>query len=411
MNGELCPDDPDPAAGQRPPSPSWGGGGGGGPTAVQRGASPPTLSLPRKGGREAHTILARLARLAVLLAFFATPALPQGFADMGAPAKGFALPDRATVLTFPQDHGPHPDFRIEWWYLTANLEGPDGTPYGLQWTLFRTALAPGDSGGWESSQLWMGHAAVTTSETHLVAERLARGGVGQAGVTVGGEAPFRAWIDDWQMLSGAPPDRDALSALTLSAKGPGFGYKVALTAEGPLVLQGDRGYSVKSAGGQASYYYSQPFYRVTGVLDLPDGPVAVTGQAWLDREWSSQPLAADQTGWDWFSLSFDTGEKLMGFVLRDAGEGFTSGTWISADGTPAPLEPGALRAEPLRWTDVAGRSVPVDWRLTLPGRGLDVRLTALNPKAWMATSVPYWEGPVTISGSHAGRGYLEMTGY
>ena len=92
-----------------------------------------------------------------------------------------------------------------------------------------------------------------------------------------------------------------------------------LQAEGPLVLQGDRGYSVKSAGGQASHYYSQPFYRVTGRLDLPAGPVAVTGQAWLDREWSSQPLAADQTGWDWFSLSFDTGEKMMGFVLRDGG--------------------------------------------------------------------------------------------
>lgn len=352
-----------------------------------------------------------IAGLALLALGLAGPAFPQGFADMGAPSDGFALPDRATVLSFPQDHGPHPDFRIEWWYLTANLEGPDGTPYGLQWTLFRTAISPSEAEGWQSPQLWMGHAAITTPDRHLVAERLARGGVGQAGVTVGGDAPFRAWIDDWQMLSTAPEGRDALSALTLTARGPEFGYEVRLQAEGPLVLQGDRGFSVKSDGGQASHYYSQPFYRLAGRLDLPEGAVEVTGQAWLDREWSSQPLSPDQTGWDWFSLSFETGEKLMGFVLRDAGDGFTSGTWITADGRTVPLDPGSLQAEPLALATVADREVPVAWRLTLPQRGLDVTLSALNRNAWMATSIPYWEGPVVISGTHDGRGYLEMTGY
>jgi predicted secreted hydrolase len=331
---------------------------------------------------------------------------------MGAPADGFALPSRGTVLTFPKDHGAHPDFRIEWWYLTANLDGPDGTPYGLQWTLFRTAIAPGDAEGWESPQLWMGHAAVTTGTEHFVAERLARGGTGQAGVELSSrDAPFRAWIDDWQMLSLAPAGTDPLSALRLTARGAEFGYDMRLQAEGPLVLQGDAGYSVKSESGQASHYYSQPSYRLTGRLDLPGGPVAVTGQAWLDREWSSQPLAPDQTGWDWFSLSFEDGNKLMGFVLRDGGAGFTSGTWIAADGTPTPLEPGALQAEPREVASVAGREVPVAWRLTLRERGLDVTLQALNPQAWMTTSVPYWEGPVSITGSHAGRGYLEMTGY
>ena len=350
-------------------------------------------------------------QVAGLLLAMVAPVNAQGFADMGAPVDGFALPDPATRLEFPADHGPHHQFRIEWWYLTANLTGVDGLDYGLQWTLFRTALAPGTDEGWQDPQLWMGHAAVTTPDAHFVAERLARGGVGQAGVTFGDEVPFRAWIDDWQMLSTAPPGSDALSALTLTANGPDFGYDLQLQAEGPLVLQGDQGYSVKSETGQASHYYSQPFYRVTGQLDLPQGPVAVTGQGWLDREWSSQPLAADQTGWDWFSLSFDDGAKLMGFVLRDGGAGFTSGTWIDADGTPHPLPPGALRAEPLEHATVADREVPVVWRLTLPERKLDVTLRALNAGAWMATSVPYWEGPVRFDGSHAGRGYLEMTGY
>lgn len=357
------------------------------------------------------------ARTCLLCLLLAGPATAQGFADMGAPAGGFALPDPARVLEFPADHLAHPGFRIEWWYLTANLTAADGREMGAQWTLFRTALAPGEGegedggegGGWQSPQLWMGHAAVTTPDTHHLAERLARGGVGQAGVTL--EGGFRAWIDDWQMLSTARAEEDALARLALTARGEGFGYRLDLVAEGPLVLQGERGYSVKSSAGQASHYYSQPFYRVTGLLDLPEGAVGVTGNAWLDREWSSQPLAADQTGWDWFSLSFDAGGKLMGFVLRDGGAGFTSGTWIAPDGTPHPLPPGALQAEVLERAPVAGREVPVAWRLRLEERGLDVTLRALNPEAWMAVSVPYWEGPVRVTGSNPGRGYLEMTGY
>jgi predicted secreted hydrolase len=370
---------------------------------------PPSLSLPHKGGREAPRPRRHAGWLAGLFIASAAPASAQGFAGLGTEVEGFALPDPAYVLEFPADHGAHPAFRIEWWYLTATLTGPDGTDYGAQWTLFRSALAPEDVAGWQSPQLWMGHAAVTTPATHHVAERLARGGIGQAGVSL--EGGFSAWIDDWQLQSLSTPEEDALSRLSVTAVGADFGYALELEAEGPLVAHGAGGYSVKSAAGQASHYYSQPFYRVSGRLDLPAGPTEVTGNAWLDREWSSQPLAPDQTGWDWFSLSFDTGDKLMGFVLRDGGPGFTSGTWIMADGTPHPLPPGALGAEPLATSAVAGRDVPTAWRLTLPERGLDVTLQALNPAAWMATSIPYWEGPVRIEGSHRGRGYLEMTGY
>jgi predicted secreted hydrolase len=342
-------------------------------------------------------------RLAALLALCGTGALAQGFAGLGTEVEGFSLPVAGEPLTFPQDHGPHPDYRIEWWYLTANLEGPDGTDYGLQWTLFRTALAPGDDEGWGSPQLWMGHAAVTTPTAHLVAERLARGGTGQAGVTA---SPFAAWIDEWQMSG------DSIDTLRLQAFDTDWGYTMDLTAQGPLVFHGDAGFSTKSPEGQASWYYSQPFYSVSGTLMLPDGAIPVTGQAWLDREWSSQPLSERQTGWDWFSLSFDTGEKLMGFVLRDSeGDHYSAATWIMPDGQTTPYPDGAFAAEPLDLHDVQDRTVPVRWRVTLPDRGLDVVVTALNPDAWMAVSIPYWEGPVTLEGTHTGRGYLEMTGY
>ncbi len=341
-------------------------------------------------------------RVILLALWLPCMAAAQGFAGLGSSSDGYALPAPGYNFQFPADHGPHPDFRIEWWYVTANMTGPDGTDYGLQWTLFRSAIAPGTGSGCETPQLWMGHAAVTTPTDHHVTERLARGGIGQAGVTAD---PFEAWIDDWQLVGD-------VGHLRMTATGPDFAYDVTLTANGPLVFHGDRGYSVKSEAGQASYYYSQPFYDLTGTLTLPEGDVTVTGHAWLDREWSSQPLTADQTGWDWFSLSFDDGAKLMGYRLRSAdGSAYSVGTWINADGTTDSLNPDEFRAEPGATHTVAGHTVPVEWRVRVPSRGLDVTVAAINRDAWMATSVPYWEGSVTISGSAKGRGYLEMTGY
>ncbi|MFC4214284.1 lipocalin-like domain-containing protein [Pseudophaeobacter arcticus] len=335
----------------------------------------------------------------------ASPALSQGFASLGSAAEGFAIPHPDHRLQFPRDHGAHPDFRIEWWYLTANLKDENGQSYGIQWTLFRSALAPGEAEGWQSPQIWMGHAGLTSATAHFSTERLARGGIGQAGVTT---APFQAWIDDWQM-AGA----NDLSQLDLYAAGDSFSYDLSAETMAPLVLQGEQGYSVKSPEGQASYYYSQPNYQIQGTLTLPSGPVAVTGDGWLDREWSSQPLSEDQNGWDWFSLRFDSGDKLMGFVLRgaDGADDFRSGTWISASGKVTPLAPGSFQAVPLAQVEVAGRQIPVRWEVHLPERNVFLIVEALNPQSWMDVAFAYWEGPVTVSGSHSGTGYLEMTGY
>ncbi|CAM4375093.1 lipocalin-like domain-containing protein [Palleronia rufa] len=331
----------------------------------------------------------------------AFPALvrAQTFAPLGPAAGGFAQPSRDTRLRFPADHGPHPAFRIEWWYVTANLTGPDGTAYGVQWTLFRSALSTDDA----IPQAWLGHAALTTPDRHLSAERMARGGTGQAGVTA---EPFSARIDDWAL------DGPSLSDVTMTAAGADFAYDLALATDRPFVLQGDRGYSLKSATGVASHYYSQPFYRAEGRLILPDREVPVTGLAWLDREWSSAPLEPGQLGWDWASLHLATGEKVMAAQLRQQGRApFTAATWIAADGSPTPIPDGGVTLTPLETAEVAGRSVPVRWRIALPDRGLDVEIAAVNREAWMDLLYAYWEGPVTIEGSHAGVGYLEMTGY
>lgn len=324
------------------------------------------------------------------------PAQSQGFAGLGQGAEGFAIPSPGMGFEFPRDHGAHPEYRIEWWYVTAALRSADGTRYGIQWTLFRSSLAP------DGPQVWMGHFGLTTPDAHHSGERLARGGLGQAGVEV---EPFAAWIDDWRLEGPQGVEDLTLRARTLEA-----GYDLQLRATGPLVFHGDEGYSVKSAAGQASRYYSQPFYEVTGTLELPDGPVDVTGQGWLDREWSSQPLEADQEGWDWFSLHLEDGYKLMAFALR-GGDPFRYASWIAPDGTTTALYGDEVVLDPLATSDVAGREVPVRWRLRLPGEGVDLMVEAVNPQSWQGTLFPYWEGPVTATGSHAAEGYLEMTGY
>lgn len=334
----------------------------------------------------------------------ANGAAAQGFAGMGRRVAGYADPDPTYRFAFPKDHGAHPNFRIEWWYITANLTDATGAAYGVQWTLFRSALRPDAAGdGWQNGQAWMGHAGLTSVDRHFATERLARGGISQAGVVA---QPFEAWIDEWHLAG------PTLSNVQMRAAGPDFAFDLGLQADRPFVPQGLDGYSVKSAAGQASHYYSQPFYRANGVLKLPAGDVVVTGRAWLDREWSSQPLEESQTGWDWFSLHLGTGDKLMGFRLRDgARTDFTAATWIAADGTPTPLPDGAFQAEPLAQTALPDREVPTTWAVRLPQKQLDVTVTALNPQAWMGLSFPYWEGPVSVSGSHDGVGYLEMTGY
>src|SRR5215203_5591694 len=312
-----------------------------------------------------------------LVAGLSGKALAQGFAGLGESADGFAPVVPGRTFAFPADHGPHPEFRIEWWYVTANLADARGVAYGAQWTLFGQAFAPG--------------------------------GVGQAGVDA---TPLHAWIDAWEMRGLGPVNDDNIAPLQLKASGTDFSYALRLDAERALVLQGEAGYSRKSLREQASYYYSQPHYTATGILTIDDTPVDVSGMAWLDREWSSQPLASDQSGWDWLSLHFNAGEKLMLYRMRQTdGKHYGSGKWIAPDGKAEMLSTEDIVMTPLTITGIEGRKIPTAWRIAVPKMALSIECRPLNPASWMGTSFPYWEGPIRFAGSHTGVGYLEMTGY
>ena len=170
---------------------------------------------------------------------------------------------------------------------------------------------------------------------------------------------------------------DNIAPLELNASGADFSYALRLDADRPLVLQGDGGYSRKSQREQASYYYSQPHFTAKGSLTIDDKPVDVTGQAWLDREWSSQPLASDQSGWDWLSLHFKAGDKLMLYRMRQTdGQHYGSGKWIAPDGKTEQLASADITMTPLAFTEIEGRKIPTTWRIAIPKTGARDRLHA-----------------------------------
>ena len=360
--------------------------------------------------RIAAILLLSLVSLSVLAA--------NAFSGLRDDGAGYAQVVPGKQLVFPEDHGAHPDYRIEWWYLTANLEDQLGQQWGLQWTLFRQALsAEGQPAGWESNQMWMAHAAITTPQGHFYEQRFSRGGVGQAGVNkIAEDGFFNAWIDDWQWRSNTA----SMFPASLSFSVEGRQINLLLEATGSQIENGVAGYSQKSSQGQASYYYSQPHIKVRGFVSDGLEKKVLSGRGWLDREWSSQPLAANQQGWDWFSLHLDDGYKLMVYQLRHAdGEFWRSGSWINPQGELVRLNNDSVTllstaSRSIKISPEQRKDLPMEWQLSLPGLQRGWRIKPLYDQQWMATTVPYWEGVVMVEdeqGNPAGSGYMELTGY
>jgi len=353
--------------------------------------------------------------------------------------EGFSQALPGYVMSFPRDHGPHPDYRIEWWYLTANLQDASGERYGAQWTLFRIAMQPASgratandpqaiprqpipqqANPWLSQQVYMAHAALTWPQGHAGFQRYARGGDHAGVAQAGAQAePFAAWLDDWSLRSTVPGAGNGWLPLQAAFRQGDMGFQLRLDSDMDLVLQGEKGFSQKHTSGSGSYYYSQPFLRAEGSLTINGQEIPVSGQAWLDREWSSQFLQPGQVGWDWFALHLDSGEKLMLFRLRkktnsDSNEDFQYGVLISPAGQARRLDSQQIQFEVLEMMRVQGRTLPAQWRIKLPEIDREMMITPVLQDQWMDVDFAYWEGAIEVAGSNAGtsgRGYLEMTGY
>ena len=336
---------------------------------------------------------------------------------MGAtPDPGFRRAEQPRAFDFPADHGAHPEYATEWWYLTGNLESTEGARFGYQFTLFRVGLAPGQpaqDSPWRAKQLYMGHFAISDIEgrMHHSSERFSRAALGLAGAATG---PLRVWLGSWS-LQGDPAS--GVFPLQLQADTEEFALQLSLqSGSKPRVLQGEQGWSRKSAApGNASYYYSYTRLPSAGRIRLGGQWHEVSGNSWFDREWSSSALADDQAGWDWFALQLVDGRDLMFYRMRGKdgqAQRFSQGVLVDENGAITRLDPDNTRVEPTGfWTSPDGISYPVEWQLAVPEKLIDLQVRAAVQDQEMRHSVRYWEGAVEVSGSHSGVGYLELSGY
>lgn len=316
-------------------------------------------------------------------------------------------------LEFPRDYGSHPGHRIEWWYVTGHLDSARG-PLGFQVTFFRVRNRDAESvpGRFSPRQVLFAHAALAdvARGRFLHDQRVGRALPELVDARMG-DTDVR--LDDWMLARESGAYRTRVAA-------DGFALDLALTPTQPLLLQGDRGFSRKGPlPEQASYYYSEPQLRVEGKVSAKGEVLAVSGVAWLDHEWSSEPLASDASGWDWLGANLDDGGALTAFRIRakDGRVAWATATYRAPGGAPVTFTGEAVQFTVRRtWKSPrTGTEYPVAMDVRVADRmyRLDPLLEGQELDARASTGTLYWEGAVRITARDGarGRGYLELTGY
>jgi len=355
-----------------------------------------------------------MERRAFLQLLAVLPLARVGASACATEGANFAAVVPGRTLVFPRDHGAHPDFRTEWWYATGWLNLPDGSPLGFQSTFFRvrTGLGEDNPSAFAPRQLILAHAAIADPRLGRLRhdQRAARVGFGRCGFSA---EKTEVWVGDWRFEQHGERYQAVVRARD-------FSYALSLAADGPPMLNGQGGFSAKAPDPRhASYYYSRPHLKVQGEVTFDGRTHAVSGQAWLDHEWSSELLPGAAQGWDWVGLNLDDGSALMAFRLRrqDGGALWSAATFRQRDGGARVLEPDEIAFEPVRhWRSTrTGIAYPVEWRVRIGARTLHLRplIDDQELDSRFSTGAVYWEGAVRVSedGREIGRGYLEMTGY
>jgi predicted secreted hydrolase len=367
--------------------------------------------------------LERIAHSSAALAALGTSECAQANSNI---VGQFATVDPQYSLQFPQDHGSHPDFRTEWWYITAWLSLPDSTPLGMQITFFRSATGYSSktTSRFAPQQLQFAHLALAhaKSKTLFHDQQAARSAL-QSYAASTSDTDVR--MRQWQLKRN--PD-DSYSARAKSIYLPSeqsIGIDCRFEPRRAPLLQGNQGYSRKGPKPeQASYYYSRPQMVVSGTVGLGKDQLPVTGKAWLDHEWSTSLLDERAVGWDWIGINLVDGGSLMAFQLRDKQSDAVVWSYVvlrdaSATVIHAASAQDAARFTPLRrWqSSMSKATYPVSQLIRCANAQWQIEPLFDNQEidARASTGGFYWEGAVRLlavsSATEVGQGYLEMTGY
>ncbi len=338
----------------------------------------------------------------------------------GDPARSFAQVDRPRQFRFPADHGPHNEYRTEWWYFTGNVNAGDAHRFGYQLTFFRfrpSAEQQNGSSRWRTRHLYMAHFALTDigNDKFHTFERFSRGAAGLAGAISG---KLHVWLEDWS----AAATSAQTFPLRLHAREERIALDLTLEQGKDVVLHGEDGISVKNdEPGNASYYYSYTRMPTSGRISVGDKTYTVSGYSWMDREWSSSALGEEQQGWDWFALQLSNDYEVMYYRFRRADgavDRFSYGAVVLPNGRVNKLDFDQVQLDILDTWQSTGSGViyPCAWRLRVPEHAIDLTIRPAVAAQELDLSFRYWEGAVEFDGAVDGsdvygRGYVELTGY
>jgi predicted secreted hydrolase len=296
-------------------------------------------------------------------------------------------------VRLPRDHFGHPDASIEWWYFTAVVHDPAGTPYSVFFTLFSSkgTLVPVAQVRNLKTGALIGHS-----------EQLALGSVSSSSLDVkagGARIRYRSGSNLW----------------SFSVSSPGFAVSMRQHPEKPYTLNGGAGGLIRQATAGISHYYSATRMSATGTLRVGGTSTTITGESWLDHQWGNYRNDPRAFNWDWFSCRFDDRSELMLYQFRDRATGrplaqFRNGTYTPPRGRPIALT--RFQALPgRRALSAAGRRWPLDWQLRVPALALNEKLRSLLPDQLVRnTIVPtFWEGAAHAGGSRSGTCFVELS--
>ena len=210
-------------------------------------------------------------------------------------------------ISFPKDDGAHEDARVEWWYVTGQLDTASGRRIGYQLTFFRIGVADDAApraSAFAARDLHLAHFARTDASkgTFRFAERLHRDGPGSAYARPG---RLDVANEDWRL-------EELGGRLVLIARDGGDELSLVLSPEKPPVLNGPNGISRKGLEPDAvSRYVSRTRLESAGWWTSGGTSEPVTGLSWFDHEWGSGSIGKDTQGWDWFALHLADGRDLM----------------------------------------------------------------------------------------------------
>ncbi len=373
---------------------------------------------------------------------------------------------------------PHAAADTEWWYVNSHVESADGRSYGVFAAFFRIIASVDEatkqvtyahSMTWAITDLatgrYIGESRVDENSPKLGLERMDNGRGSKD------ERLNRAMREILERGQVPTPDRvfDGTVSVATDRLCVSYGqngkfekladnsYRVAIGShEGTALIDlrfapgkhacrhGDDGV-VRGNAGEQMFYYFIPRCSVSGIVLLDGEQIEVAGQGWYDHEFGGyvpDENAAKQThnspketgegagirdlGWNWTAVQLDDGTDLTAYEIIDVkaadGRGETVGKWmVLIDQDSRQRSVTDMTFAPTKtWTSMRTfHTYPVEWKLSAPSIGLDLRIAAMMNDQELITVISkpaFWEGRCTVTGTLGGRSvtgqaYIERSGF